>query len=142
MRQIDRLRKIVLGLAVVTVFSACNFSLYGQAEKPSISAAANEPSEHKWSDAQLVTSTVSQAWHLSGRNDEEFFDMVQQLATISAKNRGLVLPDNKAAGERAGQYIKQMAKSDRKQLLYVIVDKAVQKVGIPIPAAATPSTTK
>ncbi len=142
MRQIDRLRKIVLGLTLVTVFSAGSVSLYGQAEKPSISAAANEPTEHKWSDAQLVTSTVSQAWHLSGKNEEEFFDMVQQLAAISAKNRGLVLPDNKAAGERAGQYIKQMAKADHKQLLYVIVDKAVQKVGTPAHAAAPASTTK
>ncbi len=134
MRQSKRFRTLAAGFAIAATLTVGGTALYSQSEKPSISPPANESAAHTWTDAQLITSTVSQAWQLSGRNEETFFDMVQQLAAISAKNRGLVLPDNKAAGERAGQYIKQAAKADHNQLLYVIVDKAVQHVGTSAPA--------
>jgi hypothetical protein len=78
-----------------------------------------------WTAERLITSTVHDAWLLSGRNEATFFEMVQTLAEISAKNREITLPDTKAAGERMGAYIKRTAKADTDQLLYVVVDKAV-----------------
>ena len=52
------------------------------------------------------------------------------LAPLSAQKRGLTLPETKETGARAGETINEMAKADPDQLLYVIVDKAVQQVGI------------
>jgi hypothetical protein len=95
-------------------------------------ADANEP--HKWTTEQILTCTVSDCWQLAGKNEEAFFDIVQQLAAISAHTRGLTLPDDAAAGQRAGEYIKAKAKADHGQLLYAIVDASIRKVGTP-PAA-------
>lgn len=78
---------------------------------------------------QLITSSVHDAWVLSGRNDEKFFAMVSELAQISAQKRGLTLPNTEAAGKRFGDLVKSLAKGNHDQLLYVIVDQAVQKVG-------------
>jgi hypothetical protein len=97
------------------------------------SSDANEP--HNWTTEQILTCTVSDCWQLSGKSEETFFDIVQQLAAISAHTRGLTLPDDAAAGQRAGQYIKAKAKADHGQLLYAIVDASIRKVGTP--AAAT-----
>lgn len=87
---------------------------------------------------QILTSTVHQAWLLSGKNEATFFDMVEQLAAISANNRGLTLPDSAAAGRRMGDYIKRTAKLDTDQLLYAVVDKAVVMTthAAPHPAAS------
>jgi hypothetical protein len=65
---------------------------------------------------------------MSGRNEAKFFDMVTELAQLSAQKRGLTLPDSEAAGKRFGELVKEMAKTDHDQLLYVVVDKAVQQV--------------
>ena len=78
-----------------------------------------------WTPQQLITSTVHQAWVMSGRNEATFFEMVRTLAEISAANRGVTLPNTKAAGEQMGEYIKNTAKADTDQLLYDVVDKAV-----------------
>jgi hypothetical protein len=95
-------------------------------------ADANEP--HNWTTEQILTCTVSDCWQLAGKNEETFFDIVQQLAAISAHTRGLTLPDDAAAGQRAGEYIKAKAKADHGQLLYAIVDASIRKVGTPAPA--------
>ena len=47
---------------------------------------------------------------------------------ISAQKRGLTLPESEEAGKRFGELVKDMAKADHDQLLYVVVDKAVQQV--------------
>jgi len=78
---------------------------------------------------QIVIASVHDAWLLSGRNEEAFFDIVEQLAQISAEKRGLSLPDSAAAGKRMGEIIKEKARADRDELLYVIVDQAVRAVG-------------
>jgi hypothetical protein len=98
-------------------------------------ADSNEP--HNWTTEQILTCTVSACWQLSGKNEETFFDIVQELAEISAHTRGLTLPDDAAAGQRAGEYIKAKARSDHGQLLYAIVDASIRKVGTPNTAAAT-----
>jgi hypothetical protein len=81
-----------------------------------------------WTMDQLITSSVHDAWLLSGKNEQVFFEMVTQLAQISAQKRGLMLPDSQEAGKRFGELVKEMAKADHDQLLYVVVDKAVQQV--------------
>ncbi|SNS31998.1 hypothetical protein SAMN05421770_101481 [Granulicella rosea] len=78
-----------------------------------------------WTTEQLITSTVHDAWMLSNKDEATFFEMVRTLAELSAKNRGITLPDDAAAGRRMGDYIKRQAKADTDQLLYVVVDKAV-----------------
>ncbi len=88
-----------------------------------------------WNTDQLLTSTVHQAWLLSGKSESAFFDMVIQLAQISAKNRNLQLPDSAAAGRRLGTQIKLAAKADNGQLLYAVVDAAVRKIGTPLPSS-------
>lgn len=81
-----------------------------------------------WTVDQLITSSVHDAWVMSGRNEANFFQMVTALAQVSAQKRGLTLPDSEDAGKRFGQLVKDMAKTDHDQLLYVVVDKAVQQV--------------
>jgi len=81
--------------------------------------------QEQWDPAQLITATVHQAWVLSDRNEANFYEMIEQLADISAKNRGVTLPESAAAGRRMGEYIKRTATSDTDQLLFAVVDKAV-----------------
>jgi hypothetical protein len=103
-----------------------------------IKATADEaPETQTWTIAQLLPLTVSEAWQMSGKNEDKFFDMVQDLAAFSAEKRGLVLPEDEAAGKHAGEYIKARAKADRNELLYAIVDQAVRKVGTKAPTTAT-----
>ena len=79
-----------------------------------------------WPMDQLVTLSVREAWRLGGKTEEGFFAIVKELAELSAQKRGITLPDDKDAGAKAGEWIKKEAKSDPDQLLYVVVDKAVQ----------------
>ena len=94
------------------------------------------PTKTDYSTEELLTSTVHQAWLLSGKNEANFFEMVEQLANLSAKNRGITLPESEAAGQRMGEYIKRTAKADTDQLLYAVVDKAVLMT-VKTPAHAT-----
>lgn len=96
------------------------------------SAAGQTPGAQNWSTDQLLTSTVHQAWLMSGKNEATFFEMVTQLAEISAKNRNLQLPETAEAGRQVGDMIKVAAKRDTDQLLYAVVDAAVRKVGKPM----------
>ncbi len=91
-----------------------------------------------YSNEQLMTATVHQAWILSGENEANFFDMVQKLAAVSAQNRKITLPNTADAGRRMGDYIKATAESDTDQLLYAVVDKAVLRTAhTPVHKAAT-----
>jgi hypothetical protein len=84
---------------------------------------------HSWTAEQLLTSTVHEAWMMSGRNEDRFFEMVKELAAMSAQKRGLTLPETDAAGKKAGDMIKREARKDPDQLLYAVVDRAVMKTG-------------
>ena len=91
------------------------------------SAASKTATAHApYTKEQLLTATVHEAWLLSDKNEANFFEMVEQLAEISATNRGITLPDTAAAGKRMGAYIKTSARADTDQLLYAVVDKAVR----------------
>lgn len=94
--------------------------------------------QHTWTTEQLLTSTVHEAWVMSGRNEDQFFDMVKELAQMSAQKRGLTLPETEAAGAKAGAMIKREARKDPDQLLYAVVDHAVMKSGTK--AAGGPAT--
>ena len=100
-------------------------------------------SSHSWTTEQLLTSTVHEAWMLSGRNEDQFFEMVKELAAMSAQKRGLTLPEADTAGRKAGEMIKKEARKDPDQLLYAVVDRAVMKTGTKTAAtAAAASATK
>jgi len=88
---------------------------------------------HNWTTDQIITATVHQAWVLSGKDEANFFEIVRELAEISARNRNMILPDDPATGRRAGEYIKEQARADHDQLLYAIVDKSVQMTGRRVP---------
>lgn len=105
--------------AVPTAFAQAS----GQASTQAQSA------QLQWPPDQLITSSVHDAWVMSGRDEQKFFQMVSELAQISAEKRGLTLPNTEAAGKRFGELVKSLAKSNHDQLLYVVVDQAVQKVG-------------
>ena len=96
------------------------------------SAAGQTAAAPNWTTDQLLTSTVHQAWLMSQRNEATFFEMVTQLAEISAHNRNVELPESADAGRQVGEMIKTAAKSDTDQLLFAVVDAAVRKVGKPM----------
>lgn len=97
--------------------------------------AQNAPADattHTWTIDQVVTDTVSDAWHQGGETEEGFFAIVKTMAQFAAQKRNVTLPDSRESGRRMGQYIKQQARLDHQQLLYPIVDKAVRMVGTPV----------
>ena len=107
--------------------------------QPRSAAAAPATPHAPFTREQLMTSTVHQAWELSGKNEANFYEMVEQIAEISAANRGITLPDDAAAGRRLGEYIKRTARADTDQLLYAVVDKAVRATSTqPVHAAGQP----
>ena len=93
---------------------------------PSMNSAPEAAEAHNWTEEQIVTCTARECWALSGKNEESFFDIVKQLAEISASKRGVQLPETKQAGMAAGKWIKSHAIADPDQLLYAIVDQAVR----------------
>lgn len=130
------LRTAVFSLAVVATLALT--SPYGYSQKSPIQKAPSSASDmsvpdtdapHNWTNEQILTATVHQAWILSGKDEANFFEIVKELAEISANNRNLTLPDNPVAGRRAGAYIKAQAKLDHDQLLFAIVDKSVRMTG-------------
>ena len=94
-----------------------------------LQTADQTPATHSWTMEQIVTSSVREAWALGGKTEEGFFEIVQALTELAAQKRGVTLPDTKEAGTKAGNWIKKQAKKDPNQLLYVIVDRAVQYTG-------------
>ncbi len=102
-------------------------------------AQEGKATQEHWDPDQLLTATVHQAWVLSNKNEANFYEMIEQLADISAKNRGVALPESAAAGRRMGEYIKRTASADTDQLLYAVVDKAVMMIAKPPVHKATSS---
>jgi hypothetical protein len=96
------------------------------------SASAETSAPTSYTNEQILPLTVHQAWVMSGKDETKFFDIVTQMAELSAKNRNLQLPETAEAGRQVGEMIKAMAKKDTDQLLYAVVDAAVRKVGTPV----------
>lgn len=123
-------------IALCLTLAAATFAATAQQPKSpvTITPSADSTAPHNWTTEQILTCTVSDCWQLAGRNETTFFDIIQQLAEISAQTRGLTLPDNADAGKRTGEYIKEKARTDHGQLLYAIVDASIRKVGKPASA--------
>ena len=132
---------LVLCVAAAGMLSVGTIAAAAQQSAQSTSPADIRPdateAPHPWTVEQLLPLTVSEAWQMSGKNEDKFFDMVQDLAAFSAKKRNLVLPEDAAAGQQAGEFIKQQAKQDHDQLLYAVVDQAVRRVGKPASTQAS-----
>jgi len=126
--------KIALALSLAAATLAA--TAQQQPSAATITPSTDSTATHTWTNEQILTCTVSDCWQLAGKNEATFFDIVQQLAGISAQTRGLTLPDSAEAGKRAGEYIKAKAKADHGQLLYAIVDASVRKIGTKPAAAA------
>ena len=123
MHRIAIASSLAVGLALSSSAFAQNAPIAPRSAQKQTATAQN------WSKEQLLTSTVHQAWLLSGKNEATFFEMVSQLAQISASNRGIQLPQTADAGRKVGEHIKMAAKKDTDQLLYAIVDDAVREFG-------------
>ncbi|MDQ2833747.1 MAG: hypothetical protein M3Y50_08405 [Acidobacteriota bacterium] len=118
------IQRIALGLTLTAAAVAAS------AQSPAtIKPDADTNAPHNWTKEQILTCTVSQCWQLAGKSEDTFFDIVQQLAAISAQNRNITLPNDAAAGQRVGNYIKIKAKADRQALLFSIVDASVRHLG-------------
>jgi hypothetical protein len=137
--------RTLLGAAAVALSFTPVFSQTAPATPAQNKAADMEPralegkaTQEHWDPAQLLTATVHQAWVLSNKSEANFYEMIEQLADISAKNRGITLPESAAAGRRMGEYIKRTASADTDQLLYAVVDKAVMMTSkTPVHAVAS-----
>ncbi len=116
------------GTIVLAAGMVLGTSVFAQSATPNGQASA-QTQDAQWPVDQLITSSVHDAWVLSGRNEEKFFAMVSELAQVSAQKRGLVLPNTEDAGKKFGELVKSLSKGNHDQLLYVVVDKAVQQVG-------------
>ena len=140
-----KLRHLVAAAALAA--APCVLPLHAQQQKPQPKMQQERPEvmAHPKVDAndktypmeQIATATVHDAWMLSGKNEEAFFDIVEQLAQFSAQKRGLTLPNSEAAGRRMGEMIKTHAKADHDALLYAIVDQAVRTLGTKSTTATT-----
>jgi hypothetical protein len=131
MHSVSKIRLLALCLTLATATIAAT----AQKSPATISPSADSTAAHNWSTEQILTCTVSDCWQLAGKNETTFFEIIQQLAAISAQDRGLTLPNSAAAGERVGAYIKAQAKADHGQLLYAIVDASVRRVGTKAPTS-------
>ena len=101
MRPINKI-SLCLILAAATLTAAAQQSATSQQQPKSnvtITPSAESAAPHNWTTEQILTCTVSDCWQLAGRNEATFFDIIQQLAEISAQTRGLTLPDNAEAGQ-------------------------------------------
>ena len=116
-------------LATTAIFCGASPSPAPQQQPEVVAHPKVDPHDKVYPLDQIVTASVHDAWLLSGKNEEAFFDIVEQLAQLSAEKRGLTLPDDAAAGKRMGEMIKEKARADHDQLLYVVVDQAVRAVG-------------
>ena len=122
----------MLRIASLTFCLVSAMTLAGQPLQPpsQTTGTPTDPSHQAFKLEQVISCSVAEAWDLGGKTEEGFLEIVKTLAALSAQKRGLTLPDTKETGARAGHTINKMAKADPDQLLYVIVDKAVQQVGI------------
>lgn len=123
-----RIGSLAVAFAAFSIFGGSAISQAQAVDNHAFPAQGNDPEAAKINAIpldQLVTATCRQAWHLGDKNQDGFFDIVERLTELSAHNRGVTLPDDKAAGSRAGEWIRTQAIKDPDQLLYAVVDHAV-----------------
>ncbi len=131
-------RGIALSLIATSIVGLGTITVQAQTPAPAGDSLTRATSDapvaaHTWTADQIITATVHQAWILADKDETNFFEIVKELAEISARNRNLVLPDSATAGQKAGAYIKKQAKADHDALLYAIVDRSVRMTGTAAP---------
>ncbi len=131
------MKKWMAALVVTTGLTMAAAPMMAQTTQTQLAPGSANTSEAAttYSTDQILPLTVHQAWIMSGKDEAKFFEIVTQLAELSAKNRNLQLPETAEAGRKAGEMIKMMAKKDTDQLLYAVVDAAVRKIGTPMATA-------
>ena len=134
------LRSTLRTSALIFALAASTLATPSFAQAP---AASSDAASSQWTTEQLLTSTVHDAWILSGKDENKFFDMVKVLIEMSEQKRGIDLPDSVETGTRLGNNIKRLAKLDTDQLLYAVVDKAVMQAAHskPVPAGTRSKVT-
>jgi len=127
-----------IALCLTLAAAALSVTAQQQPQQPkspvTITPSANSTTPHNWTTEQILTCTVSDCWQLAGKERSNLLRYRPAAREISAQTRGLTLPDNATAGQRAGEYIKAKAKADHGQLLYAIVDASIRKIGTPATA--------
>lgn len=115
----------------------------GEGAGPTISPAVPSPpaSARTWTQEQLVTMTVAEAWEYSGRDYTVFTAMVRDAADLSMQKRGVTIPDSIEAGSELGRMIRQRAEADPDQLLYVVVDSSIRDYAAAHAQPNPPATT-
>ncbi|MEN6641752.1 MAG: hypothetical protein ABFE08_04805 [Armatimonadia bacterium] len=93
-----------------------------------------EPAPGKWTPAEMATSTVTQAWQISGQNKTEFRKMLETAVALSLENRGLALEDSKDNGIYLGNVLRTDLEAHPNDLLYTVADRSVRMVAT-VPAA-------
>lgn len=87
-----------------------------------------------WDLTDAVTSTVRQAWDISGQSHPELMKMVNQLVALDLENRGWSLPDTDVAGSRFGNILLADMEAHPNDLLYSAVDRSLaQTIALSLP---------
>lgn len=116
------------GFVVAAVLMAAPVGMRAQAGRPAPSVTAGNSGSAATISPEALTKTVHETWVDSGRNEDRFFDIVKGMAEMSARKRGVTLPDTEETGRRLGTLIKTTARRDPDQLLYAVVDAAVRQI--------------
>lgn len=78
-----------------------------------------------WTLPDVVTSTVNQAWVISGQSRPEFMKMVNQIVALDLENRGWTLADTREMGEDFGELLRADLEAHPNDLLYTVVDRSL-----------------
>ncbi len=87
------LRNALTGAALAGTLALGTACMAAQAPIAPKSASNAASTGQTYTVEQLLPLTVHQAWLMSGKNEANFFQMVTQLAELSAKNREVTLPE-------------------------------------------------
>ena len=87
-------------ILVFTIALACPVSLLAAPQAQS--APADTTGTQNWTIDQVVTDTVSDAWHQGGETEAGFFAIVKTMAQFAAQKRDVTLPDSQEAGQADG----------------------------------------
>ena len=126
------------GVMMAAVLVASPLAMRAQAGRPAPAVTAGNSAGEAAVSPETLTKTVHEAWVDSGRNEDKFYDTVKAMAEMSARKRGVSLPDTQAAGQKMGNLIKTSARRDPDQLLFAVVDAAVRQTAGVSPHVSQP----
>lgn len=124
MKRLNAAAMVLLGSLVCACLPLTAAAPPQNTAQSSTESSTNPP--HSWTIDQAATASVREAWQMGGKTEQGFFQIVQALIQLDAQKRGITMPDDADAGAKVGKWIKKQAKKDPDQLLYAVVDRAVQ----------------